>query len=282
MTQLSAPPQPPPPPPRSTANTSSRRLLIWGAGGVVGVLVVLAGFLLFGGGGSEETESSGSSGTATGPLVVSSTYTTVEDAPLDDRPGEWTNGLVVHPTSVVTVYNAPSGKPIAQVEPKQFGDTWLPVIDQADGWFRVLLPSKPNGSTGWLRDQNLEQAVTPYRIQVHLGSKTLELFRNGESIGKWTVGIGKPSAPTPTGRTFILGAFTDDDQKYSPVILPLGTHSPTLDSYGGGPGTVAIHTWPTDEVYGTESSDGCIRVPPDALKKLTEVPLGTIVLIDER
>ncbi len=80
----------------------------------------------------------------------------------------------------------------------------------------------------------------------------------------------------------MLGSFSDRKQKYSPVILPLGIHSPTLDSFGGGPGTVAIHTWPTADVFGTRSSDGCIRVPHDALAQLTEVPLGTLVLVDEQ
>jgi lipoprotein-anchoring transpeptidase ErfK/SrfK len=64
------------------------------------------------------------------------------------------------------------------------------------------------------------------------------------------------------------------------VILPLGTHSDTLDTYGGGPGTVALHTWPDASVFGTAASHGCIRVPPDALDQLTQVPLGTLVLID--
>ncbi|WP_309114675.1 L,D-transpeptidase [Saccharothrix sp.] len=63
-------------------------------------------------------------------------------------------------------------------------------------------------------------------------------------------------------------------------MLPLGTHSQTHTSYGGGPGTVGIHTWPTPEVYGTASSDGCVRVPRDALDAMsTRVPLGTPVLI---
>ena len=60
-----------------------------------------------------------------------------------------------------------------------------------------------------------------------------------------------------------------------------GPVSPTHDTFGGGPGTVAIHTWPTDDVYGTATSDGCIRVPADALDQLSEVPLGTLVMIDE-
>ncbi|MDQ3764125.1 MAG: L,D-transpeptidase [Actinomycetota bacterium] len=214
-------------------------------------------------------------------LPESTTYTTIDGAPLDPGPLEPTDGTVVHPLREVVVYAAPGGAPIARLGPQQLGDTWLPVIAQQPGWVQVLLPSKPNGSAGWLTDNSLDHAVTPYLIRVHLRSFSMELFKGGQRLGNWMAGIGKTSAPTPVGRTFLLGSFTDAKQNYSPVILPLGAHSPTLDSFGGGPGTVAIHTWPTADVFGTRSSDGCIRVPPDALHQLTRVPLGTLVLIDD-
>jgi lipoprotein-anchoring transpeptidase ErfK/SrfK len=175
----------------------------------------------------------------------------------------------------------PGGAPIARLGPQQIGDTWLPVIAQQPGWVQVLLPSRPNSSAGWVTETALDRAVTPYLIRVHLRSLGMELFKDGQRLGNWTVGIGKESAPTPAGRTFLLGSFSDTAQRYSPVILPLGTHSPTLNSFGGGPGTVAIHTWPTATVFGTRSSDGCIRVPKDALHQLAQVPIGTLVLIDE-
>jgi len=215
-------------------------------------------------------------------LPESTTHTTIDAAPPDPGGLGVTDGLVVHPRLEVLVHDAPAGAPFARVGPQQVGDTWLPVIAEQPGWVQVLLPSRPNGSTGWLATDGLDQAVSPYLIRVHLRSMSMELFFEDEPVGEWSAGIGKDSAPTPVGRTFLLGSFIDDQQDYSPVILPLGTHSPTLDSFGGGPGTVAIHTWPTDDVYGTESSDGCIRIPPDALDKLTEVPLGTLVLIDEQ
>jgi L,D-transpeptidase catalytic domain len=214
-------------------------------------------------------------------LPQSTTYTVIDGAPLDSVSGEPTDGTVVHPRREVVVYAAPGGAPIARLAPHQLGDTWLPVIAQQPGWVQVLLPSRPNSSAGWVTDDALDRAVTPYLIRVHLRSLSMELFRGGSRLGEWSVGIGKKSAPTPVGRTFLLGSFTDPKQNYSPVILPLGTHSPTLDSFGGGPGTVAIHTWPTATVFGTRSSDGCIRVPPDALNKLIEVPLGTLVLVDD-
>ncbi|MPZ66471.1 MAG: L,D-transpeptidase family protein [Pseudonocardiaceae bacterium] len=211
----------------------------------------------------------------------STTYTTIDAAPADTAAGP-TDGSVVHPRQEVVVATAPGGEPFARIGPEQIGQTWLPVIAEQPGWVQVLLPSRPNGSTGWLPENALERAVSPYQIRVHLGSMRLELLSEDELVGEWTIGIGKDSAPTPTGRTFLLGSFSDEAQDYSPVILPLGSHSPTLDTFGGGPGTVAIHTWPTDDVFGTASSEGCIRVPPEALDQLTEVPLGTLVLIDEQ
>jgi lipoprotein-anchoring transpeptidase ErfK/SrfK len=214
-------------------------------------------------------------------LPQSTTYTAIEGAPLDLGPLEPTDGTVVHPQREAVVYAAPGGAPIARLAPQQLGDTWLPAIAQQPGWVQVLLPSRPNSSAGWITDTALDRAVTPYLIRVHLRSLGMELFKGGQRLGNWTVGIGKQSAPTPAGRTFLLGSFSDTAQRYSPVILPLGTHSPTLDSFGGGPGTVAIHTWPTANVFGTRSSDGCIRVPSDALHQLIQVPLGTLVLIDE-
>jgi L,D-transpeptidase catalytic domain len=214
-------------------------------------------------------------------LPQSTTYTVVEGAPLDVGGLEPTDGTVIHPQREVVVYASPGGPAIARLGPQQIGETWLPVIASQPGWLEVLLPSRPNSSAGWVTDIALDRAVTPYLIRVHLRSLNMELFKGGQRLGDWTVGIGKQSAPTPAGRTFLLGSFSDTAQRYSPVILPLGTHSPTLDSFGGGPGTVAIHTWPTANVFGTRSSDGCIRVPRDALHQLIQVPLGTLVLIDE-
>ena len=97
----------------------------------------------------------------------------------------------------------------------------------------------------------------------------------------FTAGRNWTGRPTPTGRTFVLGQITDEKQPFSPVILPLGSHSDTLDSYGGGPGTVALHGWTDPSVFGKSVSHGCVRVPDDALALLRTVPTGTPVMVDE-
>ncbi len=279
---------------RSAPRGWLRARLGWLAFGAFALVVVIVAVVaLLGGSGSDApvpgTEQEVRAAVAgvdpiTAALPLSTTFTTVDGAPVDATPDNATDGLVVHPRRETPVHDAPDGKPLARMPRTMFddvGNTWLPVIEQQPGWVRVLLPSKPNSSTGWIRSADVDDARTPYVINVHLRTKKLQLVKDGRVTDTWTAGIGKPTAPTPVGRTFLMGAISDPKQTFSPVILPLGTHSPTLDTFGGGPGTVAIHTWPTADVFGKESSDGCIRVPSDALKKLTGVPLGTLVTITD-
>ncbi|MEU8226706.1 L,D-transpeptidase [Kribbella sp. NPDC048915] len=215
-------------------------------------------------------------------LVASTTSTTITTAPLDTQPYAGTTGLVVHPRIEAALYGAPDADAFGKIGPTQFGPTWLPVVEQTDGWVRVLLPSKPNRSTGWLRDEDLDRATSPYLIRVHTSSRTLELFLNNKRLGRWKAGVGAKNTPTPPGRTFLLGSIIDHKRSASPIVLPLGTHSPTLDTFGGGPGTVAIHGWPDPKVFGAAISAGCVRVPRTALAHLQKVPLGTLVLIDSK
>lgn len=214
-------------------------------------------------------------------LVASSTKTTLKGAPRDPAPRAATDGAIVRPKQATGVYDAPRGSVFGKIGRQQFGPTWLPVIAEEDGWVQVLLPSRPNGSTGWIPADRVQRQVSPYLIRVHVGSRTLEVFFEGKRTGSWPVAVGKAETPTPTGRTFVLGSIADASQS-SQVILPLGAHSQTLDSYGGGPGTVALHAWPDASVFGTAASHGCVRVPDDALAELTKVPLGTVVLIDRK
>jgi lipoprotein-anchoring transpeptidase ErfK/SrfK len=215
-------------------------------------------------------------------LPEATTFDTVLNAPKDPAPGAIPGGRVIHPTSLMAIFAAPGGEPIAKVSSEQLGsETWLPVLSEQAGWALVALPVRPNGSTGWLYLDSPAVTIkqTAYRIEVDRTVYTLALFKENIEIGRWKVGVGKPHSVTPAGRTFVLASIRDTYPTFSPIVLPLGTHSETYTTYGGGPGTAAIHTWPTRDVYGKASSDGCVRIPPEALPLLTTVPLGTTVLI---
>jgi len=159
--------------------------------------------------------------------------------------------------------------------------TWVPVVQTQSGWDRILLPARPNRSTGWiyLGGGGLQTAYSAYQVQINLATRRLTVLDAGHSLGSWTVADGTPGTPTPTGRTFLLASLAPRQPTYSPLILPLGTHSATLSTYGGGPGTVGLHGWPDPAVFGKAVSHGCVRVPPAALRALSRIPLGSPVMI---
>ena len=217
-------------------------------------------------------------------LPQATTYGTVPDAPQDPAPGAVPSGRLVRPNATVPVYAAPGGKPIAALPALQLvSDTAVPIVAEQPGWAQVLLPVRPNGSTGWvhLDDPRIVLSRTPYRIVVERAVFVLTLFAGDRPVGQWNVGVGRPDAVTPAGRTFLLASVRETaEPRFSDIVLPLGFHSATFETYGGGPGVVGIHGWPTADVFGVPSSDGCIRVPSDALQTISSTAhVGAAVLI---
>jgi lipoprotein-anchoring transpeptidase ErfK/SrfK len=217
-----------------------------------------------------------------GKLPQATTYATIPAAPVDSARFAVTNGLVVHPLAAQVVYAGPGKAPVAVLPATELGaPTWVPVVRTGAGWDQVLLPSRPDHSTGWIytAGAKLDTRHTSYLLRVNLGAHRLSVYNDGKLLGEWTVAIGAPGTPTPTGRTFLLALLAPPDPTYSPLILPLGTHSSALSTYGGGPGTVGIHGWPDSSVFGQSVSNGCVRVPAAALQLVSTIPLGSLVVI---
>lgn len=222
-------------------------------------------------------------------LPVATTFSTVR-APRDL--GGPASGRAVHPTVPVPVHRAPRGTPIAVLPARQpirnptdaAVPTWLPVIaaDADDqSWVRVLLPCRPNGATGWVHtDARITEAARTARIEINHAHRRLRLFQRDTLLGAWPVAVGKPCSPTPRGRTFLLAQVRDLHPAFSPLVFPLGLHATADLTYGGLPGTLAIHTWPIPDVFGHPCTDGGVRIPASALDLIAEhAPAGTCVLI---
>ncbi|MFE0153627.1 L,D-transpeptidase [Nonomuraea sp. NPDC059007] len=210
-------------------------------------------------------------------LPYATTHATIAALPADPAPFSAWDGVVLHPVGAAVVRERPAGRAVAMLPARQLGNpTWVPVVERVPGWARVLLPARPNGSTGWVvTGPGARLARSAYLVRVDIAERRLTLLRYGHRIGGWPVAVGARQTPTPVGRTFVLGSLLAGGS----LVLPTGAHSETLDSYGGGPGTVALHGWPDPSVYGKAISHGCVRVPEAALRALAKVPLGTVVLI---
>jgi lipoprotein-anchoring transpeptidase ErfK/SrfK len=273
---------------RSTRARIGRRVMVqMPVGGSRSVMmgavaaVTLATLVTGCGGKSKDQPSSSAAGNpATGKLPQATTFANLKNVPKDPGADAAGNGTVAHPTAAVPVSATPGGPPVATLPDKELGGpTWVPVVETKPGWQRVLLPSRPNGATGWIPAGKMQTAHSPYVVKVDTSARRLSLLKSGQSLGTWTVAVGAPKTPTPAGRTFIMASLAPAKATYSPLILPVGAHSESLDTFGGGPGTVAFHGWPQKSVFGQAVTHGCVRVPADALQQLAKVPLGTPVSI---
>ena len=110
-------------------------------------------------------------------------------------------------------------------------------------WYRVQLPMRPNGSTGWVR----ASAVAPSgrctsRIVVDLSQRSVTLYRGLRPVLVTTAAIGSPSTPTPTGRYFVNQKLVAPDPlgPYGPAALGISAFSPVLQDWAQG-GPIAIH-----------------------------------------
>lgn len=223
-----------------------------------------------------------SSARQTARLPMATTYETTPRAPQDPTPFKPETGIVIHPVTTRAIYARPGGPAVGALPTTELGSpTWVPVVQSQPGWDRILLPTRPNRSTGWiyLGGGGLQTAYTPYQVDINLRSYRLTILDAGRRLGTWPVAEGARGTPTPTGRTFVLASLVPRQPAYTPLILPLGVHSDTLSTFGGGPGTVGLHGWPDSAVFGHAISHGCVRVPAAALRALSRVPLGSPVMI---
>ncbi len=199
----------------------------------------------------------------------------------------------------VAVYDSPSAaKPSRVLENPWLYDPTVPsskvtqvflVKQLQDDWVQVLLPVRPNGSTGWVKSSAVRITPNSFRIKVELAKHTITVT-NGANVlytGPVAVGAtdpplpdaGKPT-PTPTGEYYlrILLQAPDPTTVYGPYAYGLSSHSDSLDSFAGGDAEIGIHGNNDASVLGTDATHGCIRMDNAAITMLSkQLPLGTPV-----
>lgn len=193
------------------------------------------------------------------------------------------SSLVVEATgNEVAVYDAPS--PGARVRTKLPGlndidqpQTFL-VLKSAPGWYEVLVPVRPNGSTGWVRADQVRQDVVTHYIRAILSDYRLEHYVDGRLQATYRMAVGAAKTPTPSGLYYVWATLLAPGPPYDPIILALSGFSPDLVDWPGG-GRAGIHGWGDPGVMGKKVSAGCLRLTWKDAIKLAEVPLGTPVEI---
>jgi lipoprotein-anchoring transpeptidase ErfK/SrfK len=210
------------------------------------------------------------------------------------------NGTIAKAYTVLfdtAVYGADRSTPIAKLTAKNFlGEPTVVVPTASEGdWSLVLvasrriLPSKataaspaPAQSAAWIPTKALQSARSlPNRIVVSISAQTLTVTDAAGTVQQtFTVGVGTPDTPTPTGVTGYLQARYLDPaqgQAVHPIQLT-SLHATGADEpYGGSDGgLIGIHY---QAVSSGAVSHGCIRLDEAAIDAVNGLALGTPVTI---
>jgi lipoprotein-anchoring transpeptidase ErfK/SrfK len=170
--------------------------------------------------------------------------------------------------------NGEAGKEIPQV--------FLVEEQRPDGWVRVLLPERPNGSSAWIRQTDVKLTPNPYRLEVNLGERKIRVFERNAVSYEGDVAIGTPSTPTPTGKYYVrvLIQAINPNEVYGPFAYGLSAHSEVLTEFNGGDGETGVHGNNDKSVLGKAVTHGCIRMDNEEITRLAKMlPLGTPVEI---
>lgn len=135
--------------------------------------------------------------------------------------------------------------------------------------YRVQLPIRPNGSTGWVRAADVRLRPVRTRIEVDLSQRAITLFRDGRPVLVTSAVIGAPSTPTPTGRFYVNQRLLASNPlgDYGPGAIGISAFSPVLLSWPQS-GPIAIHGTNAPGMIGFAVSHGCLRVRNVDIEKL--------------
>jgi lipoprotein-anchoring transpeptidase ErfK/SrfK len=185
----------------------------------------------------------------------------------------------------VPIHDAPNSAAVRQSlsNPDTYGQplTFL-VLDQQDDWVKVALPVRPNGSSGWVKLEQVSLKQDPYRLDVAIGAHQLRLFKDDTLQQTFPIGVGKAETPTPGGVYYlrVLIKTTQPTGAYGPYAYGLNGFSPVLKNFDGGDGVIGLHGTNDASSVGKDVSHGCIRLRnPDITQLAKILPLGTPVKI---
>jgi lipoprotein-anchoring transpeptidase ErfK/SrfK len=271
-------------PARTPARRSLRPVLV-----TVAVLVPLVPILVAvsigSGGGSAGRHTSAAAPTfapAPSTAAVPSSSAARQATGLQLPPGR--GALVAQLRRGTALHATPGGRVLAKLAVKtEFGSPaamW--VVRHSGRWLGVVSPAAGNNQVGWIPASVASLSRVDWELKVSLSARRLTVLDHGRVTQRYTVAVGAPTAPTPTGRFAVTDRLLTGDPAgpYGCCILALSAKAPhAIQDWSGG-NRIAIHSTPETQTIGEAASHGCVRLTLAEGKWLVNhIPLGTPTLI---
>jgi lipoprotein-anchoring transpeptidase ErfK/SrfK len=142
------------------------------------------------------------------------------------------------------------------------GKLGLLIVGESNGWWKVLMPVRPNGTVGWVQRTTVKTRVITERVVVDLAANTITIYKSGKVVRTEAAATGTSGTPTPDGLYFVkaIVAQSNPNAGRGPFVLVLSAFSEVLNTFDGGQGAVGIHGTGSPSKIGQKVSHGCVRV----------------------
>jgi L,D-transpeptidase catalytic domain len=182
------------------------------------------------------------------------------------------------------LYREPGGRKRMRITAKtEWGSPRvLGVVEQRGGWLGVQAAELRNGEIAWVRRSEARVDCVRWSLHADLSKRMLFVRRDGRTVRKMRVAIGRRSNPTPKGRFTVTDKLrvTDSNSPYGCCVLALSGHQTDLPDYWPGGDRLAVHATSDESTIGNPVSLGCLRAVSSRARWLIEtVPLGSPVFI---
>lgn len=145
-------------------------------------------------------------------------------------------------------------------------------------WLKLSLPTRPNGSTGWIRAGSVQLRPVTRTVVIDLSARKLRVLERGTTRFATRVAIGRRGMETPRGLFYITATFRPTERYLGAYAFETSAYSKLSEWPGGG--VVGLHGTSQPELLGKAVSHGCVRMSNSAALVLKQLaPAGTPVRI---
>jgi lipoprotein-anchoring transpeptidase ErfK/SrfK len=146
-------------------------------------------------------------------------------------------------------------------------------------WYKISLPGRPNGRTGWVRAQDIDIRPMPWQVVVLLEQREVQLWKGDQLVKTGRVAIGARGMETPTGLYYVTMRFKPVRQTFLGSFAFETSAYSKLSEWPGG-GVVGLHGTTRPELLGQAVSHGCVRLSNELANFLRDrIPVGTPIRI---
>ena len=177
---------------------------------------------------------------------------------------------IASPTGETTLYEKPGGKTRIKLSPRtEWGSPRiLGVVRRRGDWISVQAPELGNGEVAWMEANRASLDCVRWSMHVDLSRRRLSVERDGTTVRRFEIAVGRKGNPTPKGRFSVTDKLrvTDPGSPYGCCVLALTGHQTRLPASWPGGDRLAIHATRELSSLGRAASLGCMRVTSSQAK----------------